>query len=111
MKGKILIIAALILFIFCCGVALNHIENYKETYYTKIDNTKVEKISTKDTMKYEYTLDSYNKNGYKKELKFKTRRKLKDAAYLALDVRTLGVYKWKEVEYNELTAKVKEKLR
>ena len=58
-------------------------------------------------MKYEYTLDSYNENGKKKEIKFKTSRELKEDAYLMLEVRILGVHSWKEVQVNELPEKVK----
>jgi len=58
-------------------------------------------------MKYEYTLDCYNENGKKKEIKFKTSRELKEDAYLMLEVRTFGVHTWKEVQRNELPEKVK----
>ena len=57
-------------------------------------------------MKYEYTLDCYNENGKKKELKFKTSRELREDAYLLLEVRVLGVHTWKEVQYSELPEKV-----
>lgn len=111
MKSKILILLGVVLFFIICGVGLYNIENYNEIYYTRVDNTKVEKLSTNDTMKYEYTLDCYNKRVFKKVLKFKTSRKLRDRAYLSLEVRVLGVYKWVEVDFNELTNKVKEKLK
>lgn len=111
MKSKILIALGTILFLAFCGVGLYYVENYNETYYTRIDNTKVEKLSTSDSMKYEYTLESYNKKGYKKVLKFKTSRKLRDRAYLALEVRSLGVYKWAEVDFDDLNNKVKERLK
>jgi len=64
-------------------------------------------ISATDEMKYEYTLDCYNENGKKKEIKFKTSRELKEDAYLMLEVRTFGVHTWKEVQTNELPEKVK----
>ena len=54
MKSKILITLGVILFFVICGVGIYHIENYNETYYTKVDNTKVEKLPTSDSMKYEY---------------------------------------------------------
>ena len=111
MKSKILITLGVILFFVICVVGIYHIENYNETYYTKVDNTKVEKLPTSDSMKYEYTLTSYNKKGFKKVLKFKTSRKLRDRAYLSLEVKTLGVHKWAEVDFDELTNKVKEKLK
>ena len=58
-------------------------------------------------MKYEYILDCYNENGNKKEIKFKTSRELRAAAFLMLEVRTFGVHAWKEVQANELPEKVK----
>lgn len=110
MHNKILITIGAIIFIAFCTISILYVENHQEIYYTKIDNTKIEKLSTRDTMKFEYTLESYNKNGHKKTLSFKTRRKLKENAYIALNVRTLGVYKWEEVDYDDLTKIVKEKL-
>ncbi len=83
---------------------------YQEsTYYTRIDNTKVEQLSSGD-MRYEYTLDAYNEKGNSKEVTFKTSRELKDDAYLKLDVMlTRGVKSWEEVQYDELPDKVQEK--
>ena len=83
---------------------------YQEsTYYTRIDNTKVEQLDSGD-MRYEYTLDAYNEKGNSKEVTFKTSRELKDDAYLKLDVMlTRGVKSWEEVQYDELPDKVQEK--
>lgn len=83
---------------------------YQEsTYYTRIDNTKVEQLSSGD-MRYEYTLDAYNEKGNSKEVTFKTSRELKDDAYLKLDVMlTRGVKSWEEVQFSELPDKVQEK--
>ena len=106
-KEKIPMIIAVIVAIALCGVAFYFLENYESVYYTQIDNTKIQSISATDDMKYEYTLDSYNENGKKKEIKFKTSRELKEDAYLMLEVRTLGVHSWKEVQVNELPEKVK----
>lgn len=82
---------------------------YQEsTYYTKIDNTKVEQLDSGD-MRYEYTLDAYNEKGNSKEVTFKTSRELKDDAYLKLDVMlTRGVKSWEEVQFDELPDKVQE---
>ena len=98
-KEKIPMIIAVIIAIAICGIAV---------YYTKIDNTRVEKISANDDMKYQYTLDCYNENGKIIELKFKTSRELRKNAYLKLEVMLLtGVHSWEEVQYNELPDKVK----
>ena len=57
-------------------------------------------------IEYKYTLECYNEKGKKKELKFKTSRELKEDAFLKLEVKTLGVHSWKEVQYDELPKKV-----
>lgn len=106
-REKIPIIIAAIVAIAICVIGFYFLENYESVYYTQIDNTKIQSISATDDMKYEYTLDSYNENGKKKEIKFKTSRELKESAYLMLKVKTFGVHSWKEVEYNELPDKVK----
>lgn len=90
---------------------LYNLENYEKVYYSKIDNTRLEELPTKDDLKYEYTLDCYDQNGKKKELTFKTLRELKDGAYVLLEVRSLGVHKWEEVQYHELPQKVQEKYK
>ena len=109
-KEKMPMIIAVIVAIALCGVAFYFLENYESVYYTQIDNTKIQSISATDEMKYEYTLDCYNENGNKKEIKFKTSRELREAAFLMLEVRTFGVYSWKEVQANELPEKVKTSL-
>lgn len=106
-KEKIPMIIAVIVAIAICIVGAYFLENHEAIYYTQIDNSKIEKLSTTDDMKYEYTLDCYTENGKKKELKFKTSRELKENAYLMLEVRSFGVHSWKEVQFNELPDKVK----
>lgn len=111
MKDKLFIVIGVLLFFVGCGVGLYYLENYDAIYYTRIDNSKVEKLSTSDVMKYEYKLDCYSKNGNKKELKFKTSRELREDAYISLNVKTFGVHKWQEVQEEDLPPKVKEKLK
>lgn len=106
-KEKMPMIIAIIVAIAICCVALYFLENYESVYYTQIDNSKIAKITSSDDMKYEYTLDCYNENGKKKEIKFKTSRELREDAYLILEVRTFGVHTWEEVQVNELPEKVK----
>ena len=106
LKEKLPMVIAVIVAIVIYVTGLYFFENYKSIYYTQIDNTKIEKVSSSDNMKYEYTLDCYNENGKKRELKFKTSRELKEDAFLKLEVKTFGVYSWEEVQYNELPEKV-----
>ena len=110
MKGKVFVVIGFTIIVICCVIAgLYRLQNYEEVYFTKIDNTKAEKLPASDDMKYEYTLDCYNKKGKKKEFKFKTSRELKEDAYLLLEVRSFGVHKWEEVAYNDLPQAVQEK--
>lgn len=89
LKEKLPMVIAVIVAIVICVTGLYFFGNYKSIYYTQIDNTKIEKVSSSDNMKYEYTLDCYNENGKKRELKFKTSRELKEDAFLKLEVKTL----------------------
>lgn len=101
LKEKIPMIIAVVVAIAICVAILYFFENYEATYYTQI-----EKLSSTDDMKYKYTLECYNEKGKKKELKFKTSRELKEEAFLKLEVKTLGVHSWEEVQYDELPKKV-----
>ena len=110
-KEKLPIIIAVIIVIALIVGAYYFLVIHKELYYTKIDNTKIEQLSTTDDMKYQYTLKAYNKNGKEKEVKFKTSRELREGAYLELDFMQMrGVINWREVEENKLPEDVKTKL-
>ncbi len=111
MKGKLFVVVGTICFIICCFIGLYRLENCNAIYYTKIDNKKIKELSEADDMKFEYNLPCYNKSGRRKRLKFKTKRELREGAYLLLEVRPLGVYSWKEVGEGELPQKVKRKLK
>lgn len=87
-------------------IGFRHFENYEKIYYSQIDNENMTVLDTTDDLKYEYTLDCYDKNGKKKQLTFKTVRELKQDAYVLLEVRSLGVHKWEEVQFGELPEKV-----
>ena len=106
-KERMPIILAVIIAIGICIGTFYFLEGYEETYYTQIDNTKIEQVSSSDNMKFEYTLVCYNERGKKKEIKFKTSRELRENAYLMLKVRVIGVHSWEEIQYNELPDKVK----
>lgn len=98
---------AIIIAIAILGGVVYFFEYYEAVYYTEIDNTKIERVSSSDEMKYQYTLDCYNEKGKKKEIKFKTSKELKEDAYLLLEVRATGVHSWKEIQYDELPDEVK----
>ena len=107
-KEKLPIIIAVIIVIVLAVGAYYFLVIHKEIYYTQIDNTKIEGISSTDDMKYQYTLTAYNKNGKEKQIQFKTSRELRQGAYLELDVMQIrGVVNWREVNQNELPEDVK----
>ena len=108
LKEKIpMIIVAIIVIALIIG-AYYFLVVHKDQYYTQIDNTKIQEVSSTDDMRYEYILTAYNKNGKEKEVKFKTSRELREGAYLELDLmQTRGVVNWREVQENELPEKVK----
>lgn len=107
-KEKLPIIIMVIIAIAICGIAFYFMEFSEAIYYTKIDNSKIEKVSSADDMKYKYTLKCYKENGKEKEITFKTSRELREDAYLKLEVKPIsGVHKWEEVQHNELPKKVK----
>ena len=60
MKVKILAVVLLIL-VLAAGafVLLNHMENYNEFFYTKVDNSRVKELNVRadEEMKFEYSLD------------------------------------------------------
>jgi len=96
-REKLPMIVVTLIAVTVCIIGAYFIEGYENVYYTQIDNSKVEKISATDNMKYKYTLECYNDKGKKKEIKFKTSRELKEDAYLKLEVRSIGVHAWEEV--------------
>lgn len=108
LKKILPIVIGIVVLLAVCGFGYYLLVYQSSDYYTRVDNMKVQTISSIDDMKYEYSLKAYNKNGNEKEVKFKTSRKLKDGAYLKLDYMILrGVKGWEEVQDNELPEKVK----
>lgn len=88
MKGKIIAVIVTVLAIGGgLAGALYYLEKQDEFYYTKIDNSRT------------------------RELEFKTSRKLKEGAFLSLEVRSFGVHKWQEVNYSDMPSKVQEKIK
>ena len=111
-KGKIAVAIGIIVFIlFLYGIYYLLVIQNSE-YYTQIDNSKVESLSTTDNMKYQHTLTAYDEKGKKKEVTFKTNRELREDAYLKLEVMlTRGVTNWEEVQFDEMPKEVQEKYK
>lgn len=109
LKEKIPMFIMVLVAIAIGGLTIYFVEFKSFTYYTQIDNTKIEQVSATDNMKYQYTLDCYNENGKKKEITFRTSRELRENAYLKLKVLAItGVNNWEEVQFDELPDKVQE---
>lgn len=96
------------------GIRLGTAGSY---YYVRIDNSKIREndssggvVSFQGSMDYLYTLPAYSEKGKEKEITFGTSRQLREGAYLQLTVSPLrGVVEWREAEYEELSAEIREK--
>lgn len=111
MKGKAFIVIGLAVCLLCGMVGgLFYLQSYEKVYYTQVDNSNIQKLSSSSDMKYQYELKSYDENGRSKKLKFKTYKELREDAYLLLVVRSAGVYKWEEVKFDELPKKVQDNI-
>ena len=109
-KEKIPAIITVIILILLFALACYFLFYQSTFYYTKVTNEEVETLDVTDDMRYQYTLIAYNKQGKEKEVTFKTSRKLKDDAYLELDVMmSRGVRSWAEISYDELPEAVQKK--
>lgn len=108
-KDKLPVIISFSIFVFLFGL-LYYLCVYQSTaYYTRIDNMNVEQLTSSD-MKYEYHLVCYNASGKAKNISFKTSRKLRNGAYLQLEVMMIrGVKEWWEVSFDDLPAVVQTK--
>lgn len=112
MKAKKLIAIGMVFCFICCVIGvLYHLQDYDAYYYTQIDNNNIRKLPANSDMAYEYSLDCYSKSGKRKKMTFKTYRVLREDAYLLLEVRAFGVYRWEEVQPNDLPPKVRERYR
>lgn len=112
MKGKFFT-ACIAVMIVIGGIifGLYYMETYDKTYYTQIDNSQISELPANKDMNYEYSLVSYDENGKKRTLKFQTSRELREDAYLMLEVKSTGVHKWEEVQFDDLPQAVQEKLK
>lgn len=106
-KESLPMILAAFVAIIIVLITMYFLEFSQSFYYTQIDNTKVERISATDDMKYKYTLECYNETGNKKEIEFKTSRELREGAYLKLEVLASGVHSWEEIQFENLPDKVR----
>ncbi len=115
MKKIIISVIAIIII----GIAGYRIFIYESdsVYYTQIDNSKMEKINTENgvinfegSLPYSYNLTCYSSTGKKKKLRFTADKKLREDAFICLNVNFVrGVVSWSEIQYYELPLPVQEK--
>lgn len=109
MNGKIIAaVISLVLIVGCVIGCLVYFENYEDVYYTRVENSGAKELPSGSDMKYEYSLESYNRSGSRKKLQFKASKQLREGAFLMLDVKTFGVSKWEEVQFEDMPQKVQE---
>ena len=107
-KGKMFTLVGIVLVIAVFFLVFWLLFYQESVYYTQIDNEKVQILDSGD-MRYEYSLEAYDKNGKSKTVTFKTSRELRDDAYLKLDVMiTRGVKTWEEIEFKDMPKNVQE---
>lgn len=108
-KGKMFTLVGIVLVIAVFFLVFWLLFYQESVYYTQIDNEKVQTLDSGD-MRYEYSLEAYDKNGKSKTVTFKTSRELRDDAYLKLDVMiTRGVKAWEEIEFKDMPKNVQER--
>lgn len=116
-KGILIIIAAIILALACVGAACAPPADSGVYYYTRIDNSKLEKndarggiIDFKGSLPYLYSLPAYSEEGDARKCTFGAERELEDGAFIRLRLAPLrGVESWTEVTFDELPDPVKAK--
>lgn len=110
MKKKILLTFGVLTAGFLCFCLWMVSGMGSDAYYTQIDNTQLEQVSSRGGMfdlhgglPYSYTLLAYNEKGKEKKITFGTVRALKEDAFLCLTVMPVrNVLEWSEVSYDQL---------
>lgn len=108
-----LVLAAGILLIGCLGGCFL-LGSHGSSYYTQIDNSQLVQngprtgvVDLSGGMAYTYTLTTYDEGGQEKTIDFGASRKLREGAFICLEVLPLrGVISWEEVSYSDLPTAV-----
>lgn len=105
LKSKLFAGVAILLFIGLCVLGYLALFVNSTHYYTRIDNTAVKQLKPNE---FEYNLTAYDAHGKMTNFVFKANKKLRDDAYLELDVMFIrGVVNWREVQYDDLPLDVR----
>lgn len=95
--GAVIAIVALVAIGFAARLVID--PSTAQELYTQIDNSAV----ARNGSEYEYTLPAYDESGSEHETTFKASRKLREDAYLKLDVMPIrGVVTWEEVQIEDI---------
>lgn len=107
-KSKIFAVIAIVVIILSCVIGYRAIFVDSTHYYVQIDNSEVKQLRNDE---YEYNLTAYDAHGKMTKITFKAGKKLREDAYLELDVMLLrGVVNWREVQSDELPLDVRPRL-
>lgn len=94
------IVIVISLFVALCALAYYLLMVHTENYFVQIDNSEVQEISPSE---YKYNLTAYDEHGKMHEVEFTAYKKLREDAYLKLEVMSIrGVVNWEEVQYDDL---------
>lgn len=107
-KSKIVGVIAIIVFSLLCVVGYRVVFVDSTHYYVKIDSSEPKQLGNNE---YEYSLTAHDEHGKMAEMTFKAGKKLREGAYLELDVMLWrGVVNWREIQLDELPLDAKPRL-
>lgn len=104
MKKLLLVGIPVLTVLIMFGVAYHFVCNTDTAtrWYVQVDNARVQPPG-EDSEEYEYSLDAYDENGNRHDVKFKTTRELRNDAYLELKTMPFrGLISWAEVQPDEM---------
>lgn len=103
--GAVIAIGVVAALVFAARFVID--PNTARAEYTRIDNAA---MMHKDG-EYEYTLEAYDESGGAREETFKASKKLREDAFLKLEVMPIrGVVSWEEVQLDEIPQPARDKL-
>lgn len=99
-KESLPVIIIVGMFLAVCALAFYLLLVRSVDYFVQIDNTNVKELSVNE---YQYELTAFDEHGKMRDIKFTAYKKLREGAYLKLQVMAVrGVVSWEEVQYDDL---------
>ena len=101
---KILIVSMSLFLLVLAGCSPQPLQTIGSTkYFVKVDDAgEKQEIEEADTVRYEYNLVGYDKDGEKKDLLFTAGKELKQGAFLQVYYKEDEVITFEEVEEDEV---------